>query len=287
MDSLLPSWKFDNNYAHSDNGRIWIVWHPPVMVVTYKNSSQLVICGVQDPLTNRFFTLACGYPNNKELTCMELWAEITEIIHNSLARNCPCLFIGDFNQIAVAEDHYSLLPSALPLSGIYEIMNCFETNNLFDIPARGVLYTWTNMRDDAPILRNLDRAIINEAWLNAFPQSYAVFEPPGDSDHSPCLVYVLDAIERKRIPFKYFNFFSSHPKFISSSRDAWQAQNRYRSAMFIFAQKLMNAKFMCTTAAFYSLKHNYFKQNWRHVKLGLSLQLQKRDFTNKNRGFDG
>jgi endonuclease/exonuclease/phosphatase family metal-dependent hydrolase len=52
-----------------------------------------------------------------------------------------------------------------------------------DLKFMGWLYTWSNRRPENPILRKLDRVLVNETWMIRVVIS--VLLPQGISDHSP------------------------------------------------------------------------------------------------------
>lgn len=49
VNNLLPGWLFEDNYGYSDLGKIWILWHPSVLVVMLSKSLQMVTCDVLLP----------------------------------------------------------------------------------------------------------------------------------------------------------------------------------------------------------------------------------------------
>lgn len=104
-------------------------------------------------------------------------------------------------------------PSAFSLQGQSEFQYCLDASNLFDLSGRGCFFTWTNRSPQNPIARKLDRAIINEKWMLSFPDSNAYFDAPGGSDHSPCLISLCGFSYRRKTPFKFNSFLSSHPSY--------------------------------------------------------------------------
>ncbi|KAG7581859.1 Reverse transcriptase zinc-binding domain [Arabidopsis suecica] len=155
------------------------------------------------------------------------------------------MILGDFNQIVFANEHYSVLPHDLPLSGMSEFHDCLVSNELQDMPSRGTLYTWSNNQPDDPVLRKLDRVLINEQWSSTYPDSLAVFDPPGDSDHSPILVNSSSLIGKSGKSFKYFSFISTHARFKGLIRDAWQVEVCAGSKLYIFGQRMKVVKVSC------------------------------------------
>ncbi|CAE6007528.1 unnamed protein product [Arabidopsis arenosa] len=135
--------------------------------------------------------------------------------------------------------------SPLPLFGIAEFQICLNDNELSDLTSRGMFYAWSNERPDDPVLRKLDRAVVNEDWATAFPESVAIFDPPGDSDHSPCLVITDASIERTKKSFKYFSFLSTHPKVKEAMLEAWSKDVCVGSKLFILGQRMKEDKLAC------------------------------------------
>lgn len=88
---------------------------------------------------------------------------------------------------------------------------------MFDLGFRGCHFTWSNKNSLIPKARKLDRALVNEAWLDSFPDSHAFFDVPGNSDQSPCLVSVSSAAARRISRFTFFSFFTTYPDYQYSS----------------------------------------------------------------------
>jgi len=233
------------NYDFAENGRIWVVWDPAVSVICFYKSAQIMLCGVYDPATNESFSVAFVYAFNTQVQRRELWEEISSIAQISPARGALLMIMGDFNQIIYASEHFSVLPHPLPLAGMAEFQDCIVDNELSDMPSRGAFFTWSNGRQDDPILRKLDRVLMNEHWSDAFPESLTVFDPPGDSDHSPCMVFTSSLVARSKKAFKYFSFLSSHPRFKAVINDAWQVEVSIGSKLFTFAQRMRVVKAAC------------------------------------------
>lgn len=111
--------------------------------------------------------------------------------------------------------------------------------------SRGCLYTWNNKSLTNPKARKLDRAIINEHWQDIYPNSNALFDAPGSSDHSPCLVSLTNVIYHRKARFNFFTFFTLHPSYHTLLRTAWHSVNISGGSMFVLYQKLRAAKGCC------------------------------------------
>ncbi|XP_019096508.1 PREDICTED: uncharacterized protein LOC109130881 [Camelina sativa] len=126
-----------------------------------------------------------------------------------------------------------------------ELRECVQTNELSDMPSRGAFFTWFNGRQEDPILRKLDMVLVNETWRTHYPEAITVIEAPGDSDHSPCIVYSTTRVEQSKKPFKYFSFLSTHPRFRERIRDAWQRPCSVGTKLFTMGQKFKMVKEAC------------------------------------------
>ncbi|KAI7986846.1 hypothetical protein LOK49_LG14G01078, partial [Camellia lanceoleosa] len=87
---------------------------------------------------------------------------------------------------------------------------------LTDLSYGGCQFTWANKRGAGDyIATKIDRVLVNEVWLINFPGSSASFLPFGISDHSPAVVNISDSKNSFKKPFKYFDFWSKHPEFLT------------------------------------------------------------------------
>ena len=70
----------------------------------------------------------------------------------------------------------------------------------------------------------------------------AVFDPPGDSDHGPCIILSKSSRKDKKKSFKYFSFLSTHSQFFSRILAAWVGEITVGSYMFSLGEHLKVAK---------------------------------------------
>lgn len=234
MGDTAPGWRFENNYSQAVGGRVWLLWSPDILVVVYLKMDQFILCGVLDPASGTSCTVAFVYAHNTEMERRSLWNDLATIANNHLVSSSPLVVIGDFNQILKAEDHFSLQPYDLPVRGMAEFQECLDQSSLADMEFRGTFFSWSNKRPEDPILRKLDRAICNENWRDT------VFEPPGDSDHSPAIISFSFLPEVRKCSFKYFSFISTHPRFLEEMLLTWQEEIPIGSRIFSLGQRLKN-----------------------------------------------
>ncbi|XP_013607730.1 PREDICTED: uncharacterized protein LOC106314403 [Brassica oleracea var. oleracea] len=211
ITSTLPGWKFDSNHSpHAENGRIVVVWNPSLSVAVYFRSPQIMVCGVFDPATQQHISVCFVYAFNERVS-----------------------------------EAYSLHPSDLSIGGMRDLQECLHESEIFDLAFRGCFYTWSNKSPSSPRSRKLDRALINEAWLEKFPNSLAIFDPPGSSDHSPCIVQCGNEPPRRNVRFTFFTFFTSHPDNNDLMKLAWTLPVSSSPPMVSLYQKLRAAKICC------------------------------------------
>lgn len=100
--------------------------------------------------------------------------------------------------------------------------SCLHQLEIQDLRYHGEKYTWSNKRPDNPIAKKLDRALINEHWLNSYPCSLAVFHAPDISDHTPCCIEPIRPLPQAGTkPFKFFNYLTLHPDFLKLVAETW------------------------------------------------------------------
>ncbi|KAE8683874.1 hypothetical protein F3Y22_tig00111166pilonHSYRG00224 [Hibiscus syriacus] len=112
----------------------------------------------------------------------QLWDQLRNA--ESIIGNDPWLIGGDFNIILKLDESSNPVNSSI-ISDISDFQNCAED-------------------------------------LRAFPSSEVEFQAPGDSDHSPTLVWMQrEALTAMPKPFKFFNFWVLHPGFLTIVKDYW------------------------------------------------------------------
>ncbi|CAM8993443.1 unnamed protein product [Rhodiola kirilowii] len=90
---------------------------------------------------------------------------------------------------------------------VEEIKMFITRCDLSDIASSGFHFTWSNnnIMPENRIWCKLDRGMENSKWFNQYPDSSALFLPPGISDHCPVVVS-WGYRHRRRPSFRYCNF---------------------------------------------------------------------------------
>lgn len=220
---VIPrGWKYFANYEVVDSGRIVLVWDHTVTVFVYKVTDQAVTCGVFVPSQNVNVTVTFVYGFNLLEDRSSLLSSLEELHASLPVSRLPWAVVGDFNQILRISHHSNHLTVRVDTSGIEEINLTLQEAELFEAQAKGVPFTWRNNQDDSPISTRIDHAFINQQWAEAFPDSYADFLDPSQSDHAPCLFRVPALRRRVCKPFKYFHHLADHPQYAELVREGWQ-----------------------------------------------------------------
>lgn len=87
----------------------------------------------------------------------------------------------------------------------------------------------------------LDRAMVNQAWVDQFPQVVTHFMPEGHYDHCPIVVVVYPSLVLSKSPFKYFHMWSEAPNFQKVVNEGWNEPVQ-GCLMFKLMQKLKKVK---------------------------------------------
>lgn len=221
MQTVCPTWSFTSNHSEDDNSWIILIWKLPLSVTIMHKSKQIMTCSVTYPGVAPFI-LTAVYASNVVEEREALWADLITVYKQLNPGSSPWIIGGDFNDIMHPSEHSSPGRNIITPQMI-DFHTCLESLEIRDLRYYGAKFIWSNKQPVDPIEKKLDRALINEQWLNTFPHSLATFMPPQRmSDHTPCLISLAcpPPIYGSK-PFKFFNFLSSHPNFLSTVSNAW------------------------------------------------------------------
>ncbi|XP_013704354.2 uncharacterized protein LOC106408072 [Brassica napus] len=220
--SAIPvGWKFFGNYGENISGRIVVVWDPSVSVFIYKASAQAVTCGIHILAQSLTFTVTFVYGFNEVGERMALWKELEQINRTPAMSNSPWAVIGDFNQILRLSHHSGYPTRVIDDDGMEDMNIALQDSELFEAQSKGAPFTWWNNNEVNPISKRIDHALINQLWATRFPDSYADFLDPGQSDHSPYIVKIPSVRRSSRKPFKFFHHVMDHPDYASVVSNVW------------------------------------------------------------------
>ena len=214
------TWMF--NYEDHVNGRIWLGWDAAFWSVQLlKSSAQQITCNISRSDGSCSCIITSVYAYNNEVDRRLLWDELVEIQDNFSVSDLlkPWCVLGDFNSFLYPSDINRPLPRRC--LHMDEFRNCLNTLGLTDLKFQGSLYTWWDCNINNPVMRKLDRVLVNDAWLSTFDFSMADFLPRGLSDHNPATVSLGISRETIKKPFQLFNHLLENDQFLSVVQSAW------------------------------------------------------------------
>lgn len=193
-------------------GKVSAWWAKGVLVVNgflREEGSQVCILNIYAP---------CSYPEK-----VVLW----DLISNIIAQQGDILIcvVGDFNAVRSEEERRGR-GSVVDLRDISKFNEFIELNNLIELPLGGRVFTW--YRKDGTCKSKLDRFLVNEEWVNKWPNQAVKSIGRTFSDH--CAIFTESTVKDwGPRPFKFINSWIHHsdfPAFINSkwnnySVDGW------------------------------------------------------------------
>ncbi|KAJ4881254.1 Uncharacterized protein Rs2_38309 [Raphanus sativus] len=241
LQRVYHGWSFSSNHDTDPDGRIILLWKFPATLHIVHQSSQSITCNVSVPGASDFFFTAVYAFNGREER-KPLWEDLREVQTTHFLENRCWIIGGDMNQILHHSEHSSpsidhLTPDMLEFSD-----NLLELG-LMDLRFQGSSHTWTNKSPTGPTTKKLDRTLVNETWLDSFPDSSATFLPYEFSDHTPCLINLSTPLPYTGTrPFKFLNLLTNHPLFLESIETAWILCGSRAVDLHVLAFKLKQIK---------------------------------------------
>lgn len=172
-----------DNFTLSNPGRIWIKWNSlKVNFVPVFTSTQL-IQGLVYVGTIPTCNISVVYASNNFEERLLLWDQLLSLAGGIVL---PWIILGDFN--CCRYPHEKAGGNALVASKTSNFNNLIFNTGAHELSPVGHYFTWFNQRVDTPIHINLDRVLVNDAWLNTLNNTYYLMGDPMISDHSPIIV---------------------------------------------------------------------------------------------------
>ncbi|XP_070047027.1 uncharacterized protein LOC142169774 [Nicotiana tabacum] len=113
-----------------------------------------------------------------------------------------------------------------------------EDSGLVDLGYYGHKYSWSNGRGPNTIVwKRLDRGLVNDQWLVAFPATNISYLASTGSDHNPLLIEINIRQEMGKRHFKFFNDWVDNKKCMPLVEEVWNREVT-SNPMWIFPQKL-------------------------------------------------
>lgn len=92
--------------------------------------------------------------------------------------------------------------------------NFIHKTNVIEAPSMGIFYSWTNKGvGEDKIASKIDRAFINDLWIDKFSEVKVNYLRYGISDHSLLMFNMNTIVVEDGRPFKFNNIICDHENF--------------------------------------------------------------------------
>ncbi|KAK4381130.1 hypothetical protein Sango_2997300 [Sesamum angolense] len=103
-----------------------------------------------------------------------------------------------------------------------EFNNCILQTGLLPLPMQGERFAWHNCSlDGRSLWKRLDRLLVNDIWMERWPNLYYTCLTPRTSDHSP-VVLKGDCRNMQVSLFRFDNYLALSPGFLASVHSIWR-----------------------------------------------------------------
>ncbi|KAK8601718.1 hypothetical protein V6N12_051546 [Hibiscus sabdariffa] len=135
-------------------------------------------------------------------------------------------------------------------------MDFMDVAGMIELPIKGGMYTWTNMRsNNDTIAERLDKILMSNEWSMAYPKAIGILEAAVASDHNPIVVLLEGLKRRRKKAFKFETRWLLEDECFTNVNEAWSENPRGH------CQSKLNRK----------LKNTRVKlQKWSGMKYGSS-----------------
>ncbi|CAL1370525.1 unnamed protein product [Linum trigynum] len=216
--------------ADGRSGGIWLAWKSADFRVTPLNASKQHITVKVEKVGQEEWILSSIYGSPKYKYHNLLWEQL---IGFSKVWNGPWIIIGDFNAISSPTEKNSAC-SARDFRRCKKFLGWMNEACLTDLGFSGPRYTWfrgdTNSTHKAS---RLDRALCNDSWISAVPNTVVQHLPKIHSDHLPILAtYSFQQVANGDAkPFRFEAAWLLHPQFNKFMEDSWLKDSNFCNSL--------------------------------------------------------
>lgn len=145
-----------------------------VKLTTIFKSDQMITCSIKLEGKDDEFFCSFVYASNLAEERKGQWRDIKDHHDSPIFQHKQWLIFGDFNEILDIEEHSGFETNPNITLRIQDFQDVTRYSSLLDLTSHGPQYTWCNKREEGMILKKLDQILMNDCWLQSFPQSYSV-----------------------------------------------------------------------------------------------------------------
>ncbi|XP_049368158.1 uncharacterized protein LOC125833012 [Solanum verrucosum] len=220
--SQINSYRIQLNMdkAHSNpNAKIWLFWAGELECNVLDTDEQHTTCELKHLDYPEKFIISYVYAKCKDQLRRPLWDNLMQVSETNL----PWCTIGDFNVITSTQEKQG--GREYNMNKSFEFISVIEPCGLIDIGYNGQPFTWCNQRaEEARIWKRLDRAMVNDKWLESMPQTTITHLPSVGSDHCPLLLEMTTRQDQVTRYFKFLNCWTENPNFYATVKECWEKE---------------------------------------------------------------
>ena len=128
------------------------------------------------------------------------------------------IVMGDFNTIRL---HAEAFGESLATRDMEEFDIAIHEADLVEPSVQGNWFTWTSKVHGSGLMRRLDRILVNDEGLSAWPNLRVNVLPWGISDHSPILFYPSNQLRQRVVSFRFVNHWIEDASFMAVVSSVW------------------------------------------------------------------
>ncbi|WMV13667.1 hypothetical protein MTR67_007052 [Solanum verrucosum] len=207
-----------DNAISNVNGKIWLFWINDITCKVLEADEQQITCEINHTEAPETYIKTFVYAKCKDYLRRPLW---DRLLHLADTRDAtPWCTVGDFNVITDTDEKLGGIPYNMRKS--IEFIGIIEACGLMDVGFNGPKFTWSNQRGiNFRIWKRLDRAMVNDRWLQIMPHTNITHLPSVGSDHCPLLMEMTVRPENHTKYFRFLNCWADQPAFIETVTNCW------------------------------------------------------------------
>ncbi|CAN1125950.1 hypothetical protein LINPERHAP2_LOCUS3150 [Linum perenne] len=207
---------FDSNFrvdAIGFKGGVWLAWNSNLVSFDIVEHGKQFIHAKGVSREGSVFFLTAVYASPKATETVLLW-DVLKSLAGSM--NDPWAVMGYFNSILSANDKRG--GAGFIRARNKSFIDTVDLCGLSDLPFQGPKFTWARNN----VLVRLDRALVNDNWMNLFPESSTIHLHKLKSDHRPILLRSTNQVYSPYTkPFRFLSAWLSHPSFKFVLKRKW------------------------------------------------------------------
>ncbi|KAH0725048.1 hypothetical protein KY284_000913 [Solanum tuberosum] len=200
------------------NGKMWLFWNSDISCFVLEADDQQVTCEISHTEIQGNYIKTFVYAKCKDYLRKPLWDRLLHIADNR--DTTPWCTVGDFNVITDIDEKLGGIPYNMRKS--LEFIGVIEACGLMLLGFNGPKFTWSNQRGiNFRIWKRLDRAMVNDNWLQNMPHTCITHLPSVGSDHCPLLMEMNARPDSCIKYFRFLNCWVEQPSFEETVVDCW------------------------------------------------------------------